>query len=564
MLTRMVGMAVGLALLLAVASAAQAERCIGPKENTVAIGYGVDPVNAADITWCDDFDSYCGANCGECETGDATSVWPGYPPVEDNVCTDPLDFDESFFRKPYHWPQVSVTNPLPISSAAPTNGPARWEGWDYNAGWTSEPYTLLYQGGSNTNAYHTFNLEGAAAHKSAGMNALNGTDENPLVLRFWLNPAEGSAVMNPKPPETAPNVPLYVELRMEGDHAPTDWTEKNCAPEGQGPYPAICQQRFVPAGCPVRSTEVHSSMAFGWLSLVDNNPCDVENGRKPTSYHASVFDGVKWTEMRNNMFVGQVGGFNWDTGQAYFEMKVKTNVVEIKLIAYVEAWSYIPPDTYERVFELKTSTATVPRLYTGAFNRISIGAAPGCKLDSVTGECVTEPDVWRYMTNHADQGWSPMYAESVKLLGGIPTTVNGACCMSDGTCSDVTETACTAAGGVFRGVDTSCENGDCLGACCQPLGVCTETTSTECPGAFRGFGTSCEDPDVCPCPVPFGDLDLDGDMDMTDFARLQRCLGPVAQGCACFDKNTDGTIDQDDVEAFATCANGPDVTATCP
>jgi hypothetical protein len=168
------------------------------------------------------------------------------------------------------------------------------------------------------------------------------------------------------------------------------------------------------------------------------------------------------------------------------------------------------------------------------------------------------------MTGHADWGWSPMYAESVKLLGGIATTVNGACCMPDGTCSDVTETACTAAGGVFRGVDTSCENGDCLGACCQPLGVCTETTSTECPGAFRGYGTSCEDPDVCPCPVPFGDLDVDGDMDMTDFARLQRCLGPVTQGCACFDKNGDDTIDQQDVGAFAGCSSGPGVTATCP
>lgn len=562
--------AVGCGVL--VVSTASAERCIGPKDNTVGVEKGVSPINPADITWCDDFDSYCVTNCGDCEAGNPASVWPGYPPVPDNVCTDPLDADESFFRKPYHWPPAEVSNPVHGSSSVPGDWSAKWkgwEGWDFQQGWTTGPYTLLYQGGSNTSQYHTFNLEPAAGHKFAGMNAMNGTDANPLVLRFWMHPAEGSVNLTwapgthppGKPPETPPNLPFYVELRLENDHAPTEYVMRNCAPEAQGPYPMICQQRTIPQGCPTTlSTQVHASMAFGWLSLVDTNPCDVENGRKPTSYHASVFDGVRWTELRNNVFSPQVGGFNWDSGLAYFEMKVKSSVVEIKLIAYVEALRCFDPacDDAEKYFALKTSTATVPRRYTGPFNRISLGAAPGCEVNAA-GECISQPDVWRYMQDHSSWGWSNVYVDNVALLGGVGESVNGACCLPDGTCSETGSLQCQAAGGDFRGIQTTCASGACLGACCEPKGVCTQKTNAACSGFFAGAGSSCEDPNVCPCPTPFADADMDGDVDMNDFATFQRCLTggyAIGPGCGCFDKDQNGTVDALDLELFAKCATG--------
>lgn len=519
------------AILASVSSASAQQRCIGPKDNTVAPTYGVAAINPADITWCDDFDSYCNANCGDCAAGEPTSIWPGYPPTPDNLCAVATDHSEVFFRKPYHWPQPALSNPAGLSSAAAGNWPSRWEGWDGNPGWTTEPYTVLYQGGTNTAQYHTFSLAAAANHKFPGADSLNGTDEHPLTLRFWLNPAEGKDPVTGRYNESPPNLPLYVELRKDDDHAPTDYVEKNCSPEVQGPYPAVCQQRHLPTGCPPLSTAVHASLAFGWLAQLDRNPCDVETGRKPTTYHAGVFDGNRWTQLFNSMFPGQVNGFNWDSAQAYFEMKVKSSTAEIKLMAYKLRQRCGDDDCSYLVYyyELVTSTATVPRQYLGPFNRISFGAAPGCKLDA-TGACVGEPDIWRYADGHYDWGWTKNHMDRLTLLGGVGESTLGACCQADRSCVIVNGLECTSAGGVFLGSQTACEPDTCV--------------------------------DVI-CPTPFADGDFDGDVDMADFAGLQRCLTsatPVARGCGCFDQNQDGAIDSVEIEKFVLCATGAEAT----
>ena len=524
-------LSIGVALMAITSSQASADRCIGPKDNDVAQTYGVPAINAADITWCDDFDSYCTANCGACDTGDPTSIWPGFPPTPDNLCASPTDVSETFFGKPYHWPNATVSNPLGLSSSAASSGPWQWLGWDNAEGWTTGPYTLLYKGNRETNQYHTFNLVPAIADRFPGMNLLNGSNENPLTLRFWMNAAE-----IPHPEwgylEVPANLAMYVELRKEEDHAPTNYVMRNCYPEGQGPYPMVCQQRNVPAGCPTPSTTVHSSLAFGWLSLLDTNPCDVENGRKPTNYHSAVFDGTRWTQMLNSMFAGQVGGFNWDYGQAYFEMKIMTNVMEIKQFSY--------KDVGGQTWQLYTSTATIPRQYLGAFNRMSIGVAPGCELNA-NGTCAGDPDVWRYMKNappSQNWGWSDNYVDRVALLGGIGDAAERACCMPDRACTVATGAACVQAGGVPVENQTACIPGVCV--------------------------------DVV-CPKPFADEDWDKDVDMDDFAALQRCLTPtssIATGCKCFDKNADGAIDAVDVERFVYCTSGKEVawaaTSNCP
>jgi alkaline phosphatase len=66
-------------------------------------------------------------------------------------------------------------------------------------------------------------------------------------------------------------------------------------------------------------------------------------------------------------------------------------------------------------------------------------------------------------------------------------------------------------------------------------------------------------------PIP-GDMDHDGDVDQTDFGRLQACLsgpGTVQNEPACADArlDTDGDVDQYDVEIFLGCQSGADVPA---
>jgi hypothetical protein len=67
----------------------------------------------------------------------------------------------------------------------------------------------------------------------------------------------------------------------------------------------------------------------------------------------------------------------------------------------------------------------------------------------------------------------------------------------------------------------------------------------------------------CPLPIP-GDFDDDFDVDQTDFAHLQICLGhfgPGAPECANARLNSDEFVDGSDVLIFLKCASGPNVLA---
>jgi hypothetical protein len=76
-----------------------------------------------------------------------------------------------------------------------------------------------------------------------------------------------------------------------------------------------------------------------------------------------------------------------------------------------------------------------------------------------------------------------------------------------------------------------------------------------------------------PCSQPTVDADQDGDVDMVDFARLQRCFtGPALEGgagpfwseCACLDYDRNWVIDADDFAMFAQCARGPGIATPAP
>ena len=124
-------------------------------------------------------------------------------------------------------------------------------------------------------------------------------------------------------------------------------------------------------------------------------------------------------------------------------------------------------------------------------------------------------------------------------------------------------------------------DGDGLGDACDPDidndGVLN--ASDNCPYIVNadqrdsdrdGVGDACDDcPDTpigtvvdgygCPKPVP-GDFDGDGDVDMSDFAHLQKCLtGTAVQplaGCGDADLNQSNSVDNADLALFKKCLSG--------
>ena len=101
-------------------------------------------------------------------------------------------------------------------------------------------------------------------------------------------------------------------------------------------------------------------------------------------------------------------------------------------------------------------------------------------------------------------------------------------------------------------------------ACCHPNLTCSMLSPDNCAslGGTLHSGATCTTPSPC-CHTPPADFDGDGDVDMNDFAVLQRCLnlggGTLGVGCGCFDTNSNGIIDSTDVEKFIKCASGEGV-----
>ena len=145
-----------------------------------------------------------------------------------------------------------------------------------------------------------FPLSPAIHARNTVKDMIDGTDASPLRLRYYVNHYKNSDCAHCN--GNAANSIWYMELTRDDDRAPTDYVLKNCQPNGYSIYPSICQQYQAVAGCPPLSTTIHASIAVGMLALLDPNPCDVENGRLPTNYHLSVFDGLKWTDLKSGRF----------------------------------------------------------------------------------------------------------------------------------------------------------------------------------------------------------------------------------------------------------------------
>jgi hypothetical protein len=155
------------------------------------------------------------------------------------------------------------------------------------------------------------------------------------------------------------------------------------------------------------------------------------------------------------------------------------------------------------------------------------------------------------------------------LLAGPPFSMQGACCLSDGSCQDgVLEAECA---GSFRGQNTTCgtDGATCNGACCNQEIECRDTKITECGSDWQGYGTRCATTS-CPCHATPADADGDNDVDQLDFAAFQRCVSPdvpvLGGTCKCFDVANavgdpvpDSYVDAQDFAKFEQCASGPGI-----
>jgi hypothetical protein len=87
-------------------------------------------------------------------------------------------------------------------------------------------------------------------------------------------------------------------------------------------------------------------------------------------------------------------------------------------------------------------------------------------------------------------------ADVLAVVGnwGADCSVYGSCCMSDGSCSEMTDMACMDAGGSWvEGGD--CATADCVAAaCCLSSTTCEDLTEDSCValgGSYKGDGTAC-------------------------------------------------------------------------
>ena len=78
--------------------------------------------------------------------------------------------------------------------------------------------------------------------------------------------------------------------------------------------------------------------------------------------------------------------------------------------------------------------------------------------------------------------------------------------MDDGSCTKVSEEVCLNAGGLFQGVNTLCNQVECIAigeACCFPNGQCAVLTPPMCTamgGQSQGGGTTCLTRQLGSCP----------------------------------------------------------------
>lgn len=360
-------------------------------------------------------------------------------------------------------------------------------------------------------------------------------------------------------PYTHQNMVNYVELFADNDRAPFNWVMQYCTGD------SINNPKLVREG----DGQVHASFALGLVSWYDSNPCDVDTGgRRPAQARLVVFDGLAWRQLMHMDFdIPLTGPIDADDADLFpadgwndFSFAIGADYIEVRVRNARSTSLYAEgriPNPY--------LVARVPRQYKGGFNKMAIGpnhgldvTTPTCEYflldgqsqqrcnggeNNLVGACTpatVEEDcpIGTTMTSPLIMAGANIMVDEVSLFDGSFVGMPRACCLPDKTCQVLAPAECEALGGVYMADYLTCDDTPC-------------------------------------CPIPFADYDIDDDVDMDDFAMLQRCLnigdlvsGSLGVDCGCFDQNENGVIDADDVEEFIKCGTGAGVaweaTAECP
>jgi len=188
----------------------------------------------------------------------------------------------------------------------------------------------------------------------------------------------------------------------------------------------------------------------------------------------------------------------------------------------------------------------------------------------VTGACCVE-GTCSELTESDCAVAQGVYDGDNTLCTGVTCPEFGACC-SGGSCTEIYETDCDTLGGVFQGNLSLCANVDCTitGVCCF---ACTLPVNPPCPavssvgpaclemeqaacvalrGFYKGDDTTCADvPAWCGCP---GDVTGDGQTNVSDFNVLASNFGAGVSGClprTSGDLTCDGVVNVSDFNVLA-------------
>lgn len=513
------------------------------------------PVGVPNEYFCDDFDTYCSESSGghpgdsHCPVTGATrvdqrlkEVWLREP--RDGAGTEMIveEAQSRLISPPFggHYPcqgdsQLgSMTTRDWVHSPLPLGDPGQIR----NISWLIQ--SIL--GGTNT--------------------AVTGTDDQPLILEYMVDGGGSDKIDWDNG---------FVEVTLDDgdennklDYANTDYADSPdcntfCDPYIQlEPMPIVCAQgnpdtssAAMPAACPNVITDpppIRQSVAVGVLSLTDTDPCHCGSTQAhgPVNYHLNVYDGQLWWILRSNNPQATTGFVTDKFGNVenppYADGLSTPGNFELNGASHLgKSFNYVTLtiktttfDVHLRTFEndlagnkhyVHSDMTGLPRAYLGAFNAMRVGVGEGCEILGTPnnpwacGGSNTHP-----LRSRANPAGSLVY-DDLYLYGGVPVVEEGACCHADASCTDV--------------------------------------LANECDGIFRGRSTFCATITEPCCPAIYGDTDGDGDVDLTDFAELQRCLtiggGALVEECKCLDFNSSGSITSVDIEHFIQCANGPDI-----
>lgn len=379
---------------------------------------------------------------------------------EGGICTSALAYQWVFKSE---WPPVAQCRSGPCFSLKVdfeydgAECPDGFRGWD-------QPFYV--ESGKDVASQNYKDLAPMIQALYPEFDAVNGSDENPLELKVYVNMKDNSQ----KWEATSFWIQLYAG--DYNDMAPND-------PE----------QLLIHNGCVLENVTAptpRKSIAFG--SFPNLLPCDACPGLTecqdpPNSdlLDTNVFyNGDHWIVLRENVPAQAPGSALAPVpGACWWTITIKTDTVDI---------------TVEPIGGTAVTRTGIPRIYTDPFQAIGLGS--GAKTDY------------------------PAYIDAVSLTGGYLVTLGGACCLTDGSCIITAELDCTTnLGGTWNDVGSTCDES----IICCPLLWADIDVDGDVDQADFGLWQRCFSGSTKPYPTKLGCECLD----RNDFTGLQGGDGDI-------------------------------------